>query len=314
MLSHRNKWFCAILLLAPHSIFAGSENELPAETFRASTSEVRLAFFTTDQNNRSIENVTKDDFVIVDDGMVVRDFRSFSRSQETTLDVVVMIDASGSVTDRLQFTIDQVLRLASEKELTVGNNISIVRFSGIEPKMVCSRDCASAEVGETLRSLRAAGATPLYDALDYTADYLSQNASPHARRVIILFSDGNDSISKISLDSALQAVIASSALVYTVDLNISGEERGKRNKRNESAGTFILQRMADTTGGRYFSSEESAANALQAALEDLRASYVVTYELPRRSTGFHSLRILPKHNSNLQFHCRAGYYYGASAP
>jgi hypothetical protein len=36
---------------------------------------------------------------------------------------------------------------------------------------------------------------------------------------------------------------------------------------------------------------------------------VVSYALPSRQKGFHSLRILPKHNLNLQFHSRKGYYY-----
>jgi len=50
------------------------------------------------------------------------------------------------------------------------------------------------------------------------------------------------------------------------------------------------------------------ADILHAVLADLRASYVVTYQLPSRSAGFHALRILPKHNLNLRFHCRRGYF------
>ena len=63
-------------------------------------------------------------------------------------------------------------------------------------------------------------------------------------------------------------------------------------------------------GDYLFSLEES----VKGALADLRASYVVTYQLPSRAVGFHSLRILPKHNLNLRFHCRNGYYYEASIP
>jgi hypothetical protein len=104
---------------------------------------------------------------------------------------------------------------------------------------------------------------------------------------------------------AMHALIASGALLYAVDTNQPGE-----NPR----GSWALQGMAEATGGRYFSMQEGAANVLQAALEDLRASYVVTYNLPGSEAGFHSLRILPKHNLNLRFHCRNSYYYGTDIP
>jgi hypothetical protein len=67
--------------------------------------------------------------------------------------------------------------------------------------------------------------------------------------------------------------------------------------------------MADATGGRSFSAQDDVTDVLEAALADLRASYVVTYALPSHAAGFHSLRILPKHNLNLRFHCRRGYFY-----
>ena len=95
-------------------------------------------------------------------------------------------------------------------------------------------------------------------------------------------------------------MIASGALLYAVDVGKPGD-----NPRASA----LLQRMAESTGGRYFSGRENAASVLQAALDDLRASYVVSYRLPSRAIGFHSLRILPKQNLNLQFHCRGGYYY-----
>ena len=51
---------------------------------------------------------------------------------------------------------------------------------------------------------------------------------------------------------------------------------------------------------------------LNAVLDDLHASYVVTYDLPNHRPGFHSLRLLPTHNLNLTFHHRTGYLYDFS--
>ena len=122
--------------------------------------------------------------------------------------------------------------------------------------------------------------------------------------MVILFSDGGDTISRISGSEALQSLIESGALLYAIDLNDSGR----------SHGSAILRQMTEATGGQYFSSQHSAVTVLQSVFEDLRASWVVTYEVPDTTLGFHALRILPKHNSNMRFHCRGGYYYGSSVP
>jgi len=306
MLSHRHVRSSALLLLALfRSAFAGSANEPPTATYRTAVSEVRIAFFATDEHNRAIDKISKDDFAVVDNGMVVRDFRSLMRSGETTLDVVAVVDASESVATRFQATVKDVLQLVSQKQLASDDNISVMSFGGLQPVVICVHNCRSAAAGQRLLAVKAAGATPLFDALAYGADFISSRHTPGVRPVLILFSDGDDTISKTSARDALEALIASGALLYAVDLNKPGEI---------SRGSDAMQQMAEMTGGRYFSAGEGAVRVLEAALEDLRASYVVTYQLPSHAVGFHSLRILPKHNLNLRFHCRNGYYYESSIP
>jgi VWFA-related protein len=304
MLSHRQGWsFAVVPFVIPFVFLARAANDSPMATYHTNASEVRVAFFTTDENNHLVESVVKDDFAVVDGGMVIRNFRSLTRSNETALDVVAVVDASESVSPRFQTTMNDVLQLVSQKSLANDDNISVMTFSGLRPILLCARDCRSPSAGQRLRAVKASGPTPLFDALAYVADFISSRRAPGVRQVLILFSDGNDTISMISAHDALKAVVASGALLYAVDLNQS---------RDASNGSALLQRMAEATGGRSFSVQEGAVNVLQAALADLRASYVVTYPLPSRAAGFHSLRILPKHNLNLRFHCRSGYYYEES--
>lgn len=312
MLSLRNSWlFAALLLLSPAGILAGSPNEPVDATYRTSASEVRLSFFTTDRENHPIDVVSKEDFAVVDDDIIVRDFRSLMRSEETALDVVILVDTSGSIASRLHYVRKDVLSLIRQNP--ADSRVSVMSFSGLQPALLCSGDCGSAEATRKLMATQASGATPLYDALAYGAEFLADRHVPGARPVLLLFSDGDDTISRTSARDALQAVIAAGAMLYTVDLNVIGGP-DKRKNGDHPGGSVTLRRLAETTGGRYFSTREEAASALQAALEDLRASYVVTYALPRRTIGFHSLRILPRHNPTLQFHCRSGYYYGTSVP
>jgi len=297
--------YALLLFLFPGLAFAGSSKDLPAGAYHSTVSEVRITFFATDQNNHLVDKIGKDDFAVVDHGIVVRDFRSLVQSDETALDVVAMVDASESVAPHFPGTINEVLQLVSQKQLANDDNISVVSFGGLHAAVICSRSCRNAGAEQRLLAVRATGATPLFDALAYGADLIASRQTAGVRPVLILFSDGDDTISKTSGRDALAAVIASGALLYTVDLN---------KPASASNGSVALQQMAEATGGRYFPAGEGAVHALQAALEDLRASYVVTYQPPSHAVGFHSLRILPKHDLNLRFHCRNGYYYENPIP
>ena len=278
---------------------------VPATTYRTTVSEVRITFFATDQNNHPVDKIGRDDFAVVDHGIVVRDFRSLERSDETALDVVTVVDASESVAPRFPRTVNEVLQLVSQEQLASDDNVSVVSFGGLQPALICSRSCRNAGAEQRLLAVRATGASPLFDALAYGANLIANRQTAGVRPVLILFSDGDDTISKTSGREALEAVIASGALLYTIDLN---------KPASASNGSVALQQMAEATGGRYFSVGEGAVQVLQAALKDLHASYVVTYQLPSRAVGFHSLHILPKHDLNLRFHCRNGYYYDTAVP
>jgi VWFA-related protein len=304
MLSHRQGWSFAVLLsVFPCVFFAGSTSDPPLTTYHTGTSEVRVSFFATDENDRLVENLSRDDFAVVDSGMVIRDFRSLTRSNETPLDVVVLVDASESVAPRFQATLQDIRRLVSQRNAARGDEISVVAFAGLQPHLLCANDCRTSGAEQRLLAVKAGGATPLFDALIYTAGFLAKRHTEGVRQVVILFSDGGDTISRTSARDSLDAVTATGALVYSVNLDPSWDV---------SEGSLSLQRMAEATGGRSISLHKGVVDVLEAIMADLRASYVVTYQLPSHAAGFHSLRILPKHNLNLRFHCRRGYFYAAS--
>lgn len=302
MLSGRYRcWSTLLLLILP---FAARGDDAGFSTYRSTASEVRITFFATDAANQPINNVSKDDFAIVDGGTVVREFRSLARSEETTLDAVILIDSSESVATRLPATVKEVLHVVSQNQPEVGGRISIVSFSGLQPVVLCVGNCDTSDAGQKLLSVKASGPTPLFDAVAYGVNLLSRRQASAVRPVVILFSDGDDTISRISWLDALHSLLDSGTLLYALDLNDSARSRG----------STVLRRMAEATGGRYFSPQQNAAAVLRSVFEDLRTSWVVTYELPNTALGFHSLRILPKHDLNLRFHCRSGYYYGSSVP
>lgn len=300
MLSHRQGCSCGLLLSVCSLVFI-LENRCVAQSvsYHVSASEVRVVFFATDAADRSIETVSRDDFAVVDSGNVIRDFRSLVRTEETALHIIVLVDTSESMGPYFHETVRDVERITSQEDGAGSGNLSVASFSGLKPLLLCAGNCRGPQLEAKLLSIEPAGPTPLFDTLAYAAGVLSSQQTTAVRDVIILFSDGDDTISTASGHEALSDVLASGALLYAVNTSPLSDTRG----------AITLQQLAEATGGRSFSARDNTVNILQAILADLRTSYVVTYALPERSRGFHSLRILPKHNLNLRFHCRKGYYY-----
>ena len=288
-------------------------------TYRSTVSEVRVTFFATDENNHPLGTLTKSDFAVVDNERVVRNFRSFTHSDETSLDVVVLVDLSASVAPRFRVVMSDVLQLVAREQSIPDDNLSVLSFGGalggtsggtfggLRPAILCSSGCRASDSASKLLAVKSGGTTPLFDALIFAADFISHHRRAGVRPVMILFSDGDDTISLHSPREALQAVLNEGALIYSVDMG-----------KGQTSGSMFLRRVSEATGGRYFSlrssQQDGAATVLNAVLEDLRASYVVTYDLPSYQAGFHSLRLLPTHNLNLAFHSRNGYEYEPSGP
>ena len=290
----------AVLAIFPALLFGRSGGDNEPLRYRTGTSEVRVSFFATDRNGLPLDRLTKDDFAIVDSGLVIRDFRSLAPSNETAIDIVALVDTSESVAPRFRGNMQNVLQLVHTQSTSVDQTLSVIQFSGLQSSVVCSGDCASQQAETKMAQWKAQGATPLFDALTYTARFVSSRRTSGVRQVVIVFSDGNDTISRASAREAFDSLLATGALLYAVDVGRSG---------TASDGSRALHQMAEATGGSSFVSSENTATVLQTILADLHSSYVVTYSLPSRQAGFHSVRILPKRNLNLQFHSRRGYYY-----
>ncbi|MGA6985423.1 MAG: hypothetical protein WBZ01_05190 [Terriglobales bacterium] len=106
-----------VALICAHNLASGQSS--PSEesanlAYRSTVSEVRLVFFAADENNHTVEDLQKDDFVVIDDERVIRDFRSFNRSALTKLDVIVLIDSSDSVLSHFRQEIADVVQLISQ--------------------------------------------------------------------------------------------------------------------------------------------------------------------------------------------------------
>jgi len=277
----------------------GASGDPPEFTYRTHVNEVRLTFAAMDQNNHGVATLQASDFAVVDKDIIVRNFESFTRSDWTKLEIAVVIDGSESVTPRFRREMADVLDLVSQTAGVPDENLSIFSFHGSQPALLCARDCRATHAADTLPAGQAGGLTPLFDTIVYASDYLAQHGDAHAEKILILFSDGEDTISRASLSEAIDLAIKTEIQIFGIDLGNS----------RTGQGAAVLRGLTHATGGHYFPPPSSPTEALNVILEGFRATYTVSYRLPSRSSGFHTVQILPTHNVKLQFHSRSGYYY-----
>jgi Mg-chelatase subunit ChlD len=110
---------------------------------------------------------------VVDNEKVIRNFRSFTRSGEIKLDIIVLLDSSESVLPHFKQEMTEILQLISQSPWNPEDNISVLSFSGLETHPICAGDCRTL-TAEHLASSPRGGSTPLFDALDTAASLLSR--------------------------------------------------------------------------------------------------------------------------------------------
>jgi VWFA-related protein len=297
-LSWRRAGRILVLGLLSVQISLAAEPDKPAFTFHADADEVRLTFSAADQNDHGVATLRATDVVVIDRDIVVRQFQSFARSDWTRLQIAILADSSESAAPQFRQELASILEVISQTEGIPEENLSLFGFHDSKPSLICAGDCRTSHAVGRLPAARAGQLTPLFDSIIFATDSLAQHNGPQIKKVLIIFSDGIDTVSRNSLADAIEAALRAGVEIYALDLRASVTQ-----------GAAVLNRLTATTGGRYFPPQTGAIHVVNVILDGFHASYEITYKLPARYPGFHSIRLVPSHNLNLQFRSRSGYYY-----
>ncbi len=200
-----------------------------AYSFQVDVHEVRLAFVATDQHNQDVPTLTPADIAVVDNGTVIRHFRSLSRYPQVYLEALVLIDASQFLAQRVSQEIAEAAQIDCRGAVGSGRRAvgHVIRRPGAE--YVCVRECRDLTPATWVSKIRARGQTPLYDAMALGVEFLSKNRGPNYRPVLIILSDGDDTISKHSLSDAVAAAMRAEIPIYTLNTG-DPQERCKRRR------------------------------------------------------------------------------------
>src|SRR5690349_12860090 len=223
----------AALLVALTAVIVAAQ-----QTIRVTTRIVPLPTMVTDGQGRIVPDLEKEAFTVLDNGKPQEIVLFENTIQPFT--VVVMLDFSASMTSSLdllkQAAESFLLRLLPEDKAQVGAFSDRIQFSGTFSN---NRDRLIA----SLRDLDYGNSTKLYDAIDASVSLLEPL---EGRRVVLVFTDGDDTDSRISMAKAKERAQKADIMIYAIGL------RSKMLGHPATAPDAGLKKMADATGGGYF--------------------------------------------------------------
>ena len=250
-------------------------------TFKAGTQVVSIFATVTDAQKRLVPDLTKDDFQVFDNEKP-QPVIYFDNSIRP-INVVVMLDTSGSMTltiDLLKQAAEQfLLRLLPEDRGRVGAFNDKIQFNA---RWSSDRD----QMITDAKNLDFGNGTRLWDAAGASLDELK---NIDGRKVILLFTDGDDTESKMRLSAVLDRARAEEVMIYAIGL----ESKFLGTTTKPDGG---LRKIAEETGGGYFELKRATdlAPTFTKVAQELHSQYVIGFAPTLLDNKVHKLAVKMK--------------------
>ena len=283
------KMFLALPIAFVAAVTPRSEQQ---PVFSTRTEIVRVDVLATD-GGRPIVGLQVQDFEVIDSGVPQRIDRVLT--EDASLEAWLLLDQSGSIRTQRGELEDAARTFLAQ--LSDRDRVGLITF---RHGITLHFDLSPVTQGlKDLPTTQAEGFTSLRDAL---AVALALRDSRMDRAMILMLSDGVDTMSWLSEDQLATSAAHSEAVIYPVIKTT--------NQGSAVAGARYLQRLADQTGGRVVRLEDGKklSTTFQAVLTEMKARYVLTYSPVGVSrSGWHDIRVrLTNHAGKL--HARRGYH------
>jgi Ca-activated chloride channel family protein len=255
-----------------------------APTFKSGTKVVSLYATVTDAG-RLVPDLERDDFEVLDNGKP-QQLTVFS-SEVLPITVVVMLDTSGSMTgnmDMLKSGAEQFfLRLLRGDRARLGAFNDKIQFVS---RLTGDRD----ELIESVSGIDFGYPTRLYDAIAAGIDDLK---GIEGRRIVLVFTDGDDTASRTRFGTVLDRAQTDEIMVYAIGLAGEGVINGRpmRTRPDRS-----LKTLAEQTGGGYFElsrADQMTSTFTRVAME-LHSQYLLGFSPENRDGKTHKLDVRVK--------------------
>jgi len=271
-------------ILSASALLAGSLvlAQEPQPIFKSAVRTVPIYATVVDTAGRLVPELERADFTILDNGKPAEVSLFSNESQPFT--AVVMLDTSASMTANLKLlnrAAEQfLLRLLPVDRAQVGAFNDKIQLSGT---FTNNRD----ELIGALNDLYFGNPTRLNDGIAAGLDALE---GVDGRRVVLVFTDGEDTSSKTGFKTVLDRARDEEVMVYSIGLE-SEYFNGMRVVRSRPSRD--LRKIADETGGGYFELVKTAdlAPTFTRVAQELRSQYLIGFAPVALDNKVHKLEV-----------------------
>jgi Ca-activated chloride channel family protein len=278
-------------------------NQAPT-TLKVDVKLVNVFVTVTDDHGSPVAGLTKENFTLKEDDHEQK-IAVFDKESALPLSIALALDTSLSTRH------DLPLEQASAKRFVHAilrpiDALSVYAFSEVV-QQATSFTSDLKRVDEGIDHIRVGAATALYDAIYLVSRALDRR---QGRKVIVLITDGGDTVSKVDYKEAVRAAEEAEALVYSIIVVPIEASAGR-----ETGGEHALIQLAEDTGGKYYyaTSMSQLDEAFRKISDELRTQYLLAYYPSQRASFSNFRRITvsvtghPDASAYLVRH-RAGYY------
>jgi Ca-activated chloride channel homolog len=287
-------------------------NEDDDDVIKVNSTLVPIPASIIDAQGRSVTNLKLEDFELMVDDQVA-EISEISRSQ-SPVRLALLFDNSSSVFQAREFEKKAAIRFFKQvirPDMDLAALFSVATISRLEQPL--TRD-----VSQIVQSINTfpmpEGATALLDGVIKAANYLR---TADGRRVIVIVSDGEDTLSDATFEDTVKAAQAANCQIYVVkttdfeNYKQTGTRKANANIRALTA-ERRMQELASQTGGAVHSPIDEkeldlAFNRISAELSD---QYILNYYPSEQSTNgqFRTIALRIKNKENVTVRSRKGYY------
>ncbi len=294
------------------------------------------------RNNRSVSNLTRDDFLIYEDD-VLQTVRKFEPT-EAPFRVLLLLDVSGSTRPHL----DLLQRASADfsREIRTNDQIAVATFNS-RSWLILPFTSDREKVRTAIDGIYSGGGTALYDALMDSLNEYSDEVN--ARQAIVVFTDGVDNQltgnrtegSRTTFPQLFGEIRESDSLIYPIFLdhrnNVGPRPRGMVGRilqkipqprrpnisiKQQDRNVYVKARrqlasIADQTGARFYSPRriQELGDIFSEIADDLRVRYLLAYTVPQpqRDRSWRSIRVEIRDRPDFVTRTRQGYYSGSGS-
>ena len=277
----------AAALIATTALALTATADAQKQTIKVSTETVAVYVTATDAEKRLVSDLVQEDFEILDNGKPVN--INIFENKPTPITAVVMIDTSGSITASLGLVKDGaeqfLIRLLPDDKAQVGEFSDKIKFH--PGNFIDDRDRL---VYLLKHELDFGYPTRLYDAVDESIERL---LTVDGRKVVLVFTDGDDTASKVGVGKVMDKAREKDVMVYAVGLQTEYFNGQQRVRSSPDRG---LKRLAEDTGGGYFELKKTAdlGETFTRVAQELHSQYVLGFSPETLDGKIHKLEVRVK--------------------